>query len=210
MDEKMEMNKRPYYHGSAAEIKEDVLLPVEQWNSVQNTRVKGAFVTSDKDYAKFFALAKCIAGRGQMHKSNNKIYMEKLAKHIKPHFYVYTVYESPEAPFIHDRGKEYYSESPIKISKREKCDTGIEIENLGYEIYVLDESISRAGNKGSDNNYAVQASMDEAIRQGKFHRVNVSELLKQQERADLKQGTNKLQNKIRQIFKKLEKTFDRD
>ena len=49
----MPLVKKSYYHGSATEIQDDALMPKEQWNSVQNARVKGAFVTSDKNYAKF-------------------------------------------------------------------------------------------------------------------------------------------------------------
>lgn len=59
------IESRKFYHGSATKIDGNFLDPKEQFNSIQNKRVTGAFVTSDPDYAKFFALVKCLSGRGQ-------------------------------------------------------------------------------------------------------------------------------------------------
>ena len=50
-----QIESRTFYHGSATKIDGDFLEPKEQFNSVQNKRVVGAFVTSDSDYEKFFA-----------------------------------------------------------------------------------------------------------------------------------------------------------
>lgn len=206
----MPLVKKSYYHGSATEIKDDALMPKEQWNSVQNARVKGAFVTSDKNYAKFFAIVRCVSGRGQIQLHNKKIYIERLSKHIKPNFYVYTVYEMPDAPFIHDKGKEYYSECPIKIAKREKYDTAVEIKKLGYEVYVLNTCYDNAKTTQGDNNYDKQNYMNEAIRKGEFHRVNIVDLLKRQATSDLKRGTNKLRIKIGNISRALQSIFGRE
>ena len=98
-----------YYHGSNVEIKGDYLKPHEEFNSVQDGVVSGAFVTSDINHAKFFAINHCIAGRGQTKKDGNKIYLERLSDNIKTYFYIYTVYETPDNQFTHDKGTEYYS-----------------------------------------------------------------------------------------------------
>ena len=125
-----QIESRTFYHGSATKIDGDFLEPKEQFNSVQNKRVVGAFVTSDADYAKFFALVKCISGRGQCNLHGKKIFFERISDSIKPEFNLYTVVENPGEKFIHDKGTEYYSPTPIKISKRQTCNTVEEIEKL--------------------------------------------------------------------------------
>ena len=196
----MNTNK-PYYHGSARQIPGNHLMPYDQWNSVQNTRVCGAFVTSDIDYAKFFALNKCISGPGQVKLDNKKIYLERLADKIKPHFYVYTVYETPDLTFIHDRGTEYYSETPIKIAEIQKYNTGTELDELGFEVYVLDEPFN--ANKDdmthAKDNSARQNYMSSAIQQGKYHRVNITKLLQQQKNNTLKNAMNKFLLKVHSL-----------
>ncbi len=174
------LSKHKYYHGSNVEIQGDYLNPRKAFNSVQNCFVSGAFVTSDKNFAKFFAINHCIAGEGQTKHIGNKIYLERLSNHIKPDFYVYTVYETPDKPFIHDRDTEYYSTEPIKIAETEKCDTAKEIDKLGFEIYVLNEPLKSKVGKESGNNFAVQEEMAQAIEQKKFHRVDISKMIEQQ------------------------------
>ncbi|MBP5485289.1 MAG: hypothetical protein J6Y07_01120 [Alphaproteobacteria bacterium] len=174
------LEQHKYYHGSNVEIKCDYLNPHEQFNSVQDGVVSGAFVTSDINHAKFFAISPCIAGRGQIKKDGNKIYLERLSDNIKTYFYIYTVYETPDNQFTHDKGTEYYSTKPIKISESEKCDTAKEIEKLGYEIYVLNEPLKAKMNKKSGNNFDVQAEMAAVIREKKYHRVDISNMIEQQ------------------------------
>lgn len=169
-----------YYHGSNVEIHGDYLQPHEEFNSVQDNVVSGAFVTSDEKHAKFFAINHCIAGRGQTTKDGNKIYLERLSDNIKTYFYIYTVYETPDNQFTHDKGTEYYSTKPIKISEFEKCDTAKEIEKLGYEIYVLNEPLKTKMNKKSGNNFDVQAEMAAAIKEKKYHRVDIANMIEQQ------------------------------
>ena len=142
-----QIESRTFYHGSATKIDGDFLEPKEQFNSVQNKRVVGAFVTSDADYAKFFALVTCLSGSGQCKLHGKKIFFERISDSIKPEFNLYTVVEQPDEKFIHDKGTEYYSPTPIKISKRQTCNTVDEIEKLGYEIYVLNEPLKSKPNK---------------------------------------------------------------
>ena len=196
---------QPFYHGSAKQIPGSHLMPRNQWNSVQNTRVNGAFVTSDINSAKFFALNKCIAGPGQVNLDNKKIYLERLANKIKPHFYVYTVYETPDSTLIHDRGNEYYSETPIKIAEVQKYDTGAELDKLGFEVYVLDEPFkeNNVDSMHAKDNSARQNHMLSAIQQGKYHRVNITELLKRQKKNTFKNAINNLQAKAHNILHRL-------
>ena len=175
-----QIESRTFYHGSATKIDGDFLEPKEQFNSVQNKRVVGAFVTSDADYAKFFALVKCLSGRGQCKLHGKKIFFERISDSIKPEFNLYTVVEQPDEKFIHDKGTEYYSPTPIKISKRQTCNTVDEIEKLGYEIYVLNEPLKSKQNKQSNDNSHVQSEMHQAIANGAYHRVDVADLIKQQ------------------------------
>ena len=176
--------KRKYYHGSATQIHGDFLQPREQFNSVQNKRVTGAFVTYHAEYAKFFALVKCLSGRGQINTiidkktGNKKIFFERLAKNIKPEFYLYTVYEPTDAPFIHDRGTEYYSTEPIKISGRKTYNTFAELRKMGYKIYELNEPLKNK--RGTSTNDNLQSEMRQAISDGKYHRVDIADLIKQQ------------------------------
>lgn len=175
-----QIESRTFYHGSATKIDGDFLEPKEQFNSVQNKRVVGAFVTSDADYAKFFALVKCISGRGQCNLHGKKIFFERISDSIKPEFNLYTVVENPGEKFIHDKGTEYYSPTPIKISKRQTCNTVEEIEKLGYEIYVLNEPLKNKTSKQASDNSHVQSEMRQAIENGAYHRVDIAHLIRQQ------------------------------
>ena len=154
--------------------------------------VSGAFVTSDEDYAKFFAINHCI-GCGYTKKEGKKIYLERLLDNIKPEFFVYSVYETSDNQFIHDKGTEYYSTKPTKIIGRKKYDTAKEIEKLGYEIYVFDEPLKRKVDKESDNNFSVQAEVENMIKQKKYHRVDISNMIKQQ-------NTNVFQTIFQKLF----------
>ena len=175
-----QIESRTFYHGSATKIDGDFLKPKEQFNSVQNKRVVGAFVTSDADYAKFFALVKCISGRGQCNLHGKKIFFERISDNIKPEFNLYTVVENPGEKFIHDKDTEYYSPTPIKISKRQTCNTVEEIEKLGYEIYVLNEPLKNKTSKQASDNSHVQSEMHQAITDGAYHRVDIANLIRQQ------------------------------
>ena len=171
---------RTFYHGSATKIDGNFLVPKEQFNSIQNKRVTGAFVTSDPDYAKFFALVKCLSGRGQCKLDEKKIFFEHISDSIKPEFYLYTVVEKPDEKFIHDKGTEYYSPTPIKISKKQTLNTVEEIENLGYEIYALNEPLKNKPNKQANDNSHVQSEMQQAIENGAYHRIDIANLIEQQ------------------------------
>ena len=170
---------RKYYHGSKRVINGDYLQPRQAFNSVQNGVVLGAFITSDIKHAKFFAINSCI-GEGQTKKEGKKLYLERLAAHIRPNFFVYTVYETQGKEFIHDCGTEYYSTEPIKIAECEKYYTAKEIEDLGYEIYVLDEPLKSKTSYDSGNNIAVREEMEKAIKQHKFHRVDIAKIIELQ------------------------------
>ena len=180
-----------YYHGSSVDIKDNYLQPRKNFNSVQDNVVSGAFVTSDENYAKFFAINDCISA-GHARQEGKKIYLERLQNNIKPEFFVYSVYETPDNPFIHDRGTEYYSTKPIKIAERKKYDTAKEIEKLGYEIYVFDEPLKRKVDKESGNNFSVQAQADEIIKQKKYHRVDIARMIKKQHKSTFQTIVQKL------------------
>ena len=175
-----QIKSRTFYHGSATKIDGDFLEPKEQFNSVQNKRVIGAFVTPDADHAKFFALVKCISGHGQCDTHGKKIFLERISDSIKPEFNLYTVVENPGEKFIHDKDTEYYSPTPIKISKRQTCNTVEEIEKLGYEIYVLNEPLKNKTSKQASDNSHVQSEMHQAIENGAYHRVDIANLIGQQ------------------------------
>lgn len=177
---KQDIEVRTFYHGSATKIDGNFLDPKEQFNSIQNKRVTGAFVTSDPDDAKFFALVKCLSGRGQCKLDKKKIFFEQISDSIKPEFYLYTVVEKPDEKFIHDKGTEYYSPTPIKISKKQTLNTVEEIENLGYEIYVLNEPLKNKPNKQANDNSHVQSEMQQAIENGAYHRIDIANLIEQQ------------------------------
>lgn len=173
------MKKIPYYHGSATEITDAYLQPAKQFNSKQTKFVGGSFVTTDLEYAKFFAINRCINGGGQTILSGNKIYLERLKNSIISNFYVYTVYEPADKPFIHDRGVEYYSTEPVKIAESTKYDTAKEISELGYEIYVLDEPVSEVGTKKTPEMMKVAADrMKTAIQNGKIHRIDIEDIMR--------------------------------
>lgn len=173
------MTKTSYYHGSATEITDAYLQPARQFNSKQTKSVGGSFVTTDLEYAKFFAINRCINGGGQTILSGNKIYLERLKNSIIPNFYVYTVYEPADKPFIHDRGVEYYSIEPVKIAESTKYDTAKEISELGYEIYVLDEPVSEVGTEKTPEMMKVAADrMKIAIQNGKIHRIYIEDIMR--------------------------------
>jgi len=169
-----------FYHGSKTEIRSDYLQPQRAFNSVQDKLCFGAFVTSDLDQAKFFAINSCISGNGHSLQKDNRIYLERLSPHIQTHFHVYTVHETKENPFIHDRGSEYYSTKPIRITSARNFDTAKEIQQLGYEICVLDVPLKSKANLRSGNNFDVQAEMAKAVKEGKYHLVNIDEIIEKQ------------------------------
>jgi len=112
-----------------------------------------------------------------------KIYLERLAEKIRPYFYIYTLYETPNSAFIHDKGTEYYSETPIKIAEIQKYDTVAELKKLGY-VYVLDEPFKAKDGeiKNHTDISARQHYMATAISQGKFHRVDIEKILREQKK----------------------------
>ena len=179
-DGTQQIESRTFYHGSATKIDADFLEPKEQFNSVQNKRVVGAFVTSDADYAKFFALVRCLSGGGQCILYDKKIFFERISDSIKPEFYLYTVVEKTDEKFIHDKGTEYYSPTPIKISEQKTCKTVEEIEKLGYEIYVLNEPLKNKIDKQTNDNSLVHSELKQAVSNGAYHRIDVADLIKQQ------------------------------
>lgn len=168
-----------YYHGSDREIHGEYLRPREAFNSVQDGVVSGAFVTSDINHAKYFAIHHCI-GKGMGKKHGNVLYLEQLQENIKSYFYIYTAYETEENPFIHDKETEYYSTQPIKIAESEKCDTAEEIRKLGYEVYVLDEPLKTKVDKGLGHNFNVQKEFNDAIENKRYHRVDIASMIEQQ------------------------------
>lgn len=178
--EKVNHNPNEYYHGSKTEISDGYLRPQKAFNSVQDSVCEGAFVTSDINHAKFFAINSCICGNGHTKQEGKKIYLERLSPHIKTHFYVYKAYETKENPFIHDEGTEYYSTKPIKIAGFEKFNTAEEIKNLGYEVYVLDKPLENVSNMKKGNNFAVRLEMEKAIKEHRYHQVDIGKTIEQQ------------------------------
>ncbi|MBO7333211.1 MAG: hypothetical protein J6U64_06085 [Alphaproteobacteria bacterium] len=179
--------ERCFYHGSATKIQGEFLQPKEQFNSAQDRRVLGAFVASDIEHAKFFALWKCLTGNGQTRQETDektgakKIFFERLSNHIKPKFYLYTVHEPPETHFVHDRETEYYSTKPVKISERQICDTVEELNKLGYEIYVLNKPMKSKPCNRAENNVNVRFEMQQAITNGDYQQVDIADLIKKQQ-----------------------------
>jgi hypothetical protein len=173
------LKQRKFYHGTHIELHDDYLQPRKNFNSLQNAVVSGAFVTSNEAFAKFFAINHCI-GTGHTSTDKNKIYLERLSNNIIPEFYVYVVYETPDNKFVHDQGTEYYSTKPIKIAHRKKFSTVQEIKKLGYEIYVLNEPLKSKMNKKSGNNFDVQSEMAAAIKEKRYHRVDIAGMIEQQ------------------------------
>lgn len=175
------MERQKYYHGSDTQITDGYLRTNKQFNNKQDDVVSGVFVTSDKNWAKYFAIHHCI-GQGMGFQLGNKIILEQLLSHIKPNFYIYTVYEDSEKPFIHDHDNEYYSTQDIKLAESEKFDTTAEIEKLGFEIYVLNEPLKSKIDIESGNNFAVRTEMLQAITENKIHRVDIAGLISQQQK----------------------------
>ena len=182
MTDSFQVATKKYYHGSGTEILGGVVQPNVAFNSVQDRTCRAAFVTSDKDQAEFFAINHCISGNGHIRQDGKRVYLERLSPNIKNQFYVYTVSETKENPFIHDQGTEYYATKPIQIAEAEKFGTLNEIRRLGYEIYVLNEPLKNKMNKTLDNNFDVQAEMTKAIKEKKYHPVNIEEEMRRQSR----------------------------
>lgn len=202
--QKLKTKNTPYYHGSATKITGGYLKPREQFNSVQNARVVGAFVTNNLNHARYFAMQKCIGGNGMVvdfdsESGVKRIFFERLRHTITPYFYIYTVYEPAGEHFINDRADEFYSPAPIKIAKREKFDTVKEFIRLGYEVYVLDKPLHDSQHpRNRDNNFEDQRLIREAINAGKYHRVDITKMPKQ-----------KPENLLTTIIHKISENFTR-
>lgn len=164
------MKKIPYYHGSATDITDAYLQPARQFNSKQTKSVGGSFVTTDLEYAKIRAIIQCICG-GRAKISDNQIYLERLQDNIIPSFYIYTVYEPTDKPFIQDGEDEYHSTEPIRIAERTKYNTAKEISTLGLDVFVLDEPINEVGAKKAE-------IMNKAIQNGKIHRIDIEDIMR--------------------------------
>ncbi len=160
------MKKIPYYHGSATEITDAYLQAPQQ----QTKYVNRQFVTTDLEYAKIRAIIQCICG-GRAKISDSKIYLERLQDNIIPSFYIYTVYEPTDKPFIQDDEDEYHSTEPIRIAERTKYNTAKEISTLGFDVFVLDEPINEVGSKKAE-------IMNKAIQNGKIHRIDIEDIMR--------------------------------
>ena len=181
MTDTIQHDGQTFYHGSKAEIRGGYLRPSKAFNSVQDRMCLGAFVTSDLDHAKFFAINSCLSGNGHTKQEGKKIYLERLSPNIKTLFHVYSVNETKDNPFIHDTGTEYYAQKPIKIVGEQIFDTAAEIKKLGYEVYVLNAPLKSSTNTQAGNNFDVQAEMAAAINNGAFHRIDVDSVIQQQQ-----------------------------
>ena len=165
--EKAEQKSKPYYHGSATELSDDHLRPKKQYTHKRDNTVNAVFVTPDIEYAKLFAMRKCISGNGNVRivynekESRKQMYFEKIADNIPTYFYIYTVVETPETPLVHDAGTEYYALSPMKIIKRTRYSLIKELIKSGCEIYAMDEPL----NDG---------------RVGKHHSLDLKDIIKHQ------------------------------
>ena len=177
----LQTNKQPFYHGSKVEIRGGYLRPNRAFNSVQDRMCSGAFVTSDLDQAKFFAINTCLSGNGHTRRDGKKIYLERLSPRIKTQFHVYSVNETRDNPFIHDTGTEYYALKPIEIIGEQTFSTAEEIKKLGYEVYVLNEPLKSTANTQAGNNFDVQAEMASAIDKGAYHQIDVESVIQQQQ-----------------------------
>ena len=176
-------NGKKYYHGSKTEISGGILYPNQAFNSIQDKVCSGVFVTSDIADAKFFAINRCISGNGHTRLEGKKIYLERLSSNIQRHFFVYSLYETLENPFVHDRGTEYYSVKPIQIVDTEKFNTAEEIKKAGYEVYVLNATLERSSYKKTDNNFDVQEKMAKLIEEKKYHRVDIEKEMEKQSKS---------------------------
>ena len=124
----LQQNGQTFYHGSKIEIRGGYIRPNRAFNSVQDKMCVGAFVTSDLDHAKFFAINSCLSGNGHTRQEGKKLYLERLSPHIKTRFHVYSLSQTSDNPFIHDTGTEYYALKPIKIIGTQIFDTAEEIK----------------------------------------------------------------------------------
>ena len=177
----IQQNKQPFYHGSKVEIRGGYLRPNRAFNSAQDKVCPGAFVTSDLDHAKFFAINSCLSGNGHTKQDGKKIYLERLSPNIKTQFYIYALNEAKDNPFIHDTGTEYYALKPVKIVGEQTFNTAEEIRKAGYEVYVLNEPLKSKANTQAGNNFDVQVEMANAIQRGAFHRIDVDSVIRQQQ-----------------------------
>ena len=176
----LQQNGQTFYHGSKAEIRGGYLRPNRAFNSAQDRICLGAFVTSDLDQAKFFAINGCLSGNGHTRQEGKKLYLERLSPHIKTQFHVYSLTETKDNPFIHDTGTEYYALKPIKIIGVQTFNMAEEIKKLGFEVYVLDQPLKSVTNTRAGNNFDVQAEMETAIKKGLYHRINVDSEIQRQ------------------------------
>lgn len=177
----LQQSKKTFYHGTKEKIHGVYIHPNRAFNSVQDRMCSGAFVTSDLNHAKFFAINSCLSGNGHTKQEGKKLYLERLSPHIKTQFHVYSLYETGDNPFVHDTGTEYYALKPIKIASSQTFNTAEEIKKLGFEVYVLNEPLKSSANTQAGNNFDVQAEMESTIQKGAFHRIDVDSVIQQQQ-----------------------------
>ena len=176
-----QQDRQIFYHGTKTEILGEYVRPNRAFNSVQDKICSGAFATTDLKHAKFFAINSCLSGNGHTQQDGKKVFLERLSSNIKTRFFVYSLYETEDNPFIHDIGTEYYALKPIKIASFQTFNTAEEIKNLGYEVYVLNEPLKSVSDMKSGNNFDVQAEMADAIEKKMYHRVDVDAIIQQQQ-----------------------------
>ena len=180
-----QQDRKIFYHGTKTEILGGYLRPNKAFNSVQDKICSGAFATTDLNHAKFFAINSCLSGNGHTQQDGKKVFLERLSSNIKTRFFVYSLYEMMDNPFIHDSGTEYYALKPVKIASFQTFNIAEEIKNLGYEVYVLNEPLKSISNMSVGNNFDVRAEMADAIEKKLYHRVDVDAVIKQQQSQSL-------------------------
>ncbi len=162
---------KPFYHGSNVDV-DNILLPQQKQNHANNKLINVIFVSPDINYAKMFAIRKCLGGDGASRVSfrntgtgKNKLFLEKISDTICPNFYIYTVYQTPDNKFIKDANDEFYSEKPLIISNKEKYNLIQELNNLNCDVYVFDTKITTA------------KSINNAIEAKQYHRVIIADVI---------------------------------
>ena len=77
-------------------------------------------------------------------------------------------------------------------SGRETYNTFAELRKMGYKIYELNEPLkNKPGTSTNDN---LQSEMRQAISDGKYHRVDIADLIKQQPSRNILQRLFNKQN----------------
>ncbi|MCL1785686.1 MAG: hypothetical protein FWG39_00860 [Alphaproteobacteria bacterium] len=162
--------RKTLYQGSDKEIKGGFLEPQPSSSNAGDKRVTAVFATSDYNYAKRFALRKCLAGGPQtINLINNKLLFSELKENPDEVFYVYSV---DGAGFEHDVGTEYMRFERVRIDGVQIIDVAQELESNAWEIYIKDDDFDKDYKKIPRDDGAQKSKfIDECIKSGRIKRV---------------------------------------